>query len=267
MPWYQALFLGIFQGIAEFIPVSSSGHLVIIQHLFNIELESDALAAFDVILHAGSLLALLIYFRKTWLRVWRNICNHLCGKGDKIEAPIVRHLVVGTAPILIIGYLLHHYIEEYFSDPQLVLVFMFILGLVFISAEHWPKAKNRKNMSIKNSFLVGCAQAIALIPGISRSGSTITAAMWQGINRQTAAEFSFILGTPALIAATSYVGLQIFMGDMPSPPLTASIIGFISSFIVSWFCLKFLLKFLQKHSLRPFAYYLLIFSSIMFFVI
>lgn len=288
---FDALFLGILQGLTEFLPISSSGHLVLAETLLNIHFPKETLHAFDVILHAGTLVALLVYFRKTWKRLIISLFSYLFsfinnlhsgtmdphrslsrlrGDGDdrkEEDKLLIQILILGTIPVVLVGLFFKDFIDEFFRDPKRVLLCMGFIGIVFLFAERFPKQKPKKKIGLKEGLIIGLFQALALIPGVSRSGTTISVAMFQGISRHKAAEFSFLLGTPALFAATSYISYQIFNGTLAPPPLMQISIGFLSSFFVSILCVHYLLKFLKKYSLRVFSVYLISVSIIGILVI
>ncbi|MBT4936656.1 undecaprenyl-diphosphatase UppP [Candidatus Peregrinibacteria bacterium] len=258
----DALLLGVLQGLTEFLPVSSSGHLVLAENLLNIHFSKETLNAFDVILHAGTLAALLLYFRKTWKRLILSFFTYFSDNTKKEDKLLIHILILGTIPVVLAGLFFKDFIDEFFRDPKRVLMCMGFIGILFLFAEKFPKEKLKKKIGLKEGLIIGLFQALALIPGVSRSGTTISIAMFQGIPRHKAAEFSFLLGTPALAAATSYISFQIFNGTLTPPSLPLILVGFLSSFFVSILCVHYLLKFLKKYSLRVFSFYLISISVI-----
>ncbi len=230
----SSIFLGILQGLTEFLPVSSSGHLVIAQNLIPGFTQEGVL--FDVILHAGTVLAVLYYFRKTLL---------------KLTSKYLLLLLIGTIPAGLVGVLLGSSIEKLFDGVYLVgLALLFTAVLNFLT----DKAKTgSKKISIKNSILIGMAQALAIIPGISRSGSTIFAGTSLGIKRKEAAQFSFLLSVPAIVGANAVQFYKYGLSGTES--IILYIAGFIAAFISGVIAINFVLKLLLGGKFKLFAYY------------
>ena len=232
MTLLQAIILGIVQGITEFLPISSSGHLVLGETLFNLEVEN--LKDFDVAVHVATLLAILIYFRK-----------------DIIKTKYWPYLILATIPAVIIGFTLEDQIDAIFRSALSVGIVMMIVGALFQIPE--PKSKNKK-LTWKNTLLIGIAQSIALIPGVSRSGSTILTGTLLGLKREEAARFSFMLGSIAIAGAGLLTALDLTELTIPASTLAA---GFIASFLAGLAAVSWLMAYLKKHSLRVFGIYLL----------
>lgn len=230
----SSIFLGILQGLTEFLPVSSSGHLVIAQNLIPGFTQEGVL--FDVILHAGTVLAVLYYFRKILL---------------KLTSKYLLLLIIGTIPAGLIGVLLGSSIEKLFNGVYLVgFALLFTAVLNFLT----DKAKTgSKEISIKKSLLIGVAQALAIIPGISRSGSTIFAGTSLGIKRKEAAQFSFLLSVPAIVGANAVQFLKY--GFSGTENIIFYIAGFSAAFISGVIAINFVLKFLLGGKFKLFAYY------------
>ncbi len=257
----QSLLLWILQGLTEFLPVSSSGHLVLAEKLFKITLDENVMLSFDVILHAGTLLALLLYFSKTWKTLIKTFFCFFSNNTQKEDKDFLKTLILATIPIIIAWLLLKDVIEEYFRDPKYIFVFMGIIWVVMFFAEKIRKFSPDKKIWIKEGIIVWLFQCIALLPWVSRSGTTISTAMFQGVKRDKAAEFSFLLWTVALTAATCYIGLKIFM-SWNFLPINLVATGFIASFVSSLICVHFLLKFLKNHTLIVFSIYLIVISTV-----
>ena len=233
----SSIFLGILQGLTEFLPVSSSGHLVIAQNLIPGFTQEGIL--FDVILHAGTVLAVLYYFRKTLL---------------KLTSKYLLLLLIGTVPAGVVGVLLNSSIEKLFNGVYLVgfaLLFTAILNFLTDKAK-----KGSKEISIKKSILVGMAQALAIIPGISRSGFTIFAGTSLGIKRKEAAQFSFLLSVPAIIGANAVQFLKYGLGGVGN--IAYYTVGFMAAFISGVIAINFVLKLLLGGKFKLFAYYCLV---------
>lgn len=243
MNLFQAIVLGIVQGITEFLPISSDGHLVLAESWLG--LNTQQLKGFDVVLHAGTLLAMLIYF-------WKDILDLLNVHRNKIG-----YIVLASVPAVLAGLTLENQIDGFFREEQRVLWMLLVMAAVYGIAEYMgPKIKNAP-LNLKNTFLIGVAQAFALLPGISRSGSTIAAGLIQGISRGDAARFSFLLGMPAIAGAVTLKSVHIYSGKTPLPETEMVIVGLITSAVVGYLSVAFLMKFLKKHSLNWFGLYLI----------
>ncbi len=239
----ESIILGVVQGITEFLPISSSGHLVLSESLLGLEVE--ALKSFDVALHVGSLLAILFYFRKTIAEILLK------------DHKYIGLLLVGTIPAVIAGFTLEDKIDALFRSITAVGVVMIITAIYFLIAEKFAPKKGK--LTIKNAVLIGIAQMFALIPGVSRSGSTIATGVLTGLERTKAAEFSFLLGSIAITGAGLLTALKVEAGTLD---LTTMSLGFFASMIASYFAIKFLMNFFKKNTLRPFAYYLFVIGVI-----
>lgn len=245
----QSILLGIIQGVTEFLPISSSGHLIIFETLFRLKV--DKLLDFDIMMHMGTLLAILIYFRRDIFEIFKF-------KDKKM----ISNLIIGTLPAVIIGLLYKDQIEAAFRGAYSVAVLMIVVGLLFFLPEN-IFIKAAKKINLKNSLLIGLAQSLALIPGVSRSGATILTGTWLGIERAQAARFSFLLGSIA-IAGAGVLGLKDINGlELPNEILFT---GFISSFIAGIISIKFLMGFLKKYSLKAFGLYRVAFGILLLFL-
>ncbi|MBD3156655.1 undecaprenyl-diphosphatase UppP [Candidatus Peregrinibacteria bacterium] len=260
MGYGEALFLGLLQGITEFLPVSSSGHLVLGESLIGLEVE--ALKSFDVVVHLGTFAAIIIYFWKDIVGLFKGFFSYMGlakkTSDNKEYRHLIGYIVIGTIPAVVVGLFLEEAIDFLFRSTLYVGLWMIIVAEIFILAE-WTskKFKKEKRLDWKKSVLIGVAQAAALIPGVSRSGSTIAAGLFQGISREKAARFSFLLALPAIFGAGLLTGIKEFRAggglDVAFVPL---IIGFVASAVAGFVAVYFLMKFLKKHSLNIFTYYL-----------
>lgn len=252
----QAIILGLVQGLTEFIPVSSSGHLLLLHNVFGIA--EDGLG-FDVALHIGTLLALTAFF-------YSDIVELLVAsvrKGPKTRLAWL--LALATIPAVIAGIVIQDMAETAFRSPLLVSVSLAIMAAVMLAAErhtaHRGSSISVSGVSVKQGLWIGLAQAIALIPGISRSGSTIVAGMFSGLNRVTATRFSFLLALPITFGAIIKVVLdQDTMLQVRTEP-DIFIIGIVTAFVSGVVAIRFLLKFVAKHQLNVFAYYRLVLAG------
>ena len=241
----EAIILGIIQGLTEFLPVSSSAHLIIFPWFFNWQGIVNTLS-FDIALHFGTLFALLIYFRKDWIELLKTLPQ---------KDGMIWKLVIGTIPAAVAGVLLHDWVEQNRS-PLLIVFTLCLVSIFMILSERNYKKPDRsgiEKINFKSAFFIGLAQACALIPGVSRSGITIVAGLTRNLKREDAARFSFLLGTPA-IAGASLLELKNMAGA-ESLELDIFMVGITVSAVVGYFAIKYLMLFLQNYSLRPFAYY------------
>ncbi|MGH8016111.1 MAG: undecaprenyl-diphosphate phosphatase, partial [Candidatus Zixiibacteriota bacterium] len=189
MSYFEAATLGIIQGLTEYLPVSSSGHLVLAQELFGFNPKG---IAFEIVVHLGSLLAVLVYFRQ---RLWR-LFKSLYPNGERQERKYIQYLFLATIPAGIIGLAFEDFFDKMFSSPVMTSFLLFITGLILLSTRFAPRTTGE--VSLAKSLVIGLAQASAILPGISRSGSTITAGLWAKVDPAKAAEFSFLLSIPAI---------------------------------------------------------------------
>ncbi len=271
MPVVEAIILGLIQGLAEFIPVSSSAHLVILPWLLGWSSPLMTSLAFDVALHLGTLVALLAYFASDWLRLasawWKSIVERrIAGDADRKMAWFI---ILACIPGATAGLLLESRIERLFhpvgtpilssSMMAMALILAGLGALLYLADRMASHARAFGAMRWKDAILIGLAQALAIFPGVSRSGATITAGLALGLEREAAARFSFLLSAP-IIAGAGAKGLLELAGAVRSGALASSElplvgIGFLVAAVSGFFCIKFLLDFLKKHSTRAFAFY------------
>ncbi|MFZ2804381.1 MAG: undecaprenyl-diphosphatase UppP [Patescibacteria group bacterium] len=251
----QSLVLGAVQGITEFLPVSSSGHLILARAVLGINTESGL--AFDAILQLGTILAAFLYFRKD---VWRLMVNawKIVTKGaksvDATERILLYAIIVGTIPAGIAGLLLQKTMETDFRSPLIVAVMLLVGSALFVYAEK-KSHQTHANPTVKDGWIVGAYQCLALVPGMSRSGSTISGGLLSGLSRESAIRFSFLLSLP-IIAASGLLELVKVIHSGPTDfTLTTLAIGFVTSFILGYIVISWLLKYLKTHSLMAFVWY------------
>lgn len=263
-----ATILGIIQGIAEFLPISSSAHLIIFRDIFGIgaNLSTKAALCFDLALHLGTLLAILVFFFKDFLNM---IIKGLTkGVKDK-EGKLLYQIIVATIPAALAGVLFEEQIEKMIRTNYLLIAFaLIIMGVIIYMVDKASKQQKQiKDLSYKDALLIGCSQVFALIPGFSRSGTTITAARALKTDRETAAKFSFYLSAPVVFGACL---LQFFKSgtiNIISSNLTMFIIGIAVSFITGIICIKFLLQYLKKHGFKAFMIYRIILAILVILTI
>ena len=254
MEVYQGILLGILQGITEFLPVSSSGHLVLGQHFFNL---TEPMLAFDISVHLGTLAAIVIVFFQDLKDIGRSVFKPASSKsGIKLSLLII----TGCVPTAVLGSIIKIWEHVIFSSILLVGCMLIITGTILWLTKIKQKAQNNQNQEIqlsnftyKSAFFIGVCQGIAVIPGISRSGATISAGLFAGLDRKMAAKFSFLLSIPAIIGA-ELLHLATSMNE-PILITKATIVGTIASFITGYIALVFLLKIVNKGKLHLFAPY------------
>ena len=253
----QAGILGLVQGLTEFIPVSSSGHLVVARELMRIE---DPGNFFDAVLHLATLFAILIYFRREWWQMLVTAKDKIAPKTHlAIDRRLLWLIIVATIPALAVGYFMQGWIENNFRSLVTVAILLIIMGAGFILSETWLRVpKQNRNLSFWDALSVGLAQTIALLPGISRSGSTMLAGMYVGLTRASAVRFSFLMAAPAIAVAGGYGVYQSIRDQAIVQDYLYLIIAFVVSFLSGWLAIRWLLQFFQKHSLYVFGIYSII---------
>jgi undecaprenyl-diphosphatase len=253
----QAIFLGVVQGLTEFLPVSSSGHLLLGQYFLGLDQRRFGLS-FDVALHLGTLLAVVTFFWRDLLRMAYAFLGSFTG-GRNLADPDQRlaYLVVAsTIPAAMIGFFFEGFFEEDVRSPWVVVVNLVVVGLLFIVAEAvGRKSRPAEKLGFFGALAVGLAQAAALIPGVSRSGATITVGLFLGLRREEAARFSFLMSVPIIAGAGSLKLSEVVSEGLSVSEAVMFGAGFLSSAVVGYVAIRFLLAFLRDHSLRIFAYY------------
>jgi undecaprenyl-diphosphatase len=262
MELYQVIVLAVIQGITEFLPVSSHAHLILAPMLLGWK---DPGLTFDIALHAGTLAAVLLFFFRDWLQVIAQGFGISYGSDPQLKQNrmLLWYLVVGSIPAGIIGFIFKEQAEEW-KNPFVIGAMMIGIGLLMWLAERVGSGK--KNMAVitfPDSVAVGAAQALAVVPGVSRSGVTIAAALFRGIDRPAAARFSFLLATPVIAGAAASAALHVMkQGGLPAEMKVPFAVGIAVSAAVGCLAIAFLLKYLERHTLRAFIYYRLIFGII-----
>ena len=252
----SAFVLGVVQGITEFLPISSSGHLVILEHYLRLpQMSPGTMLAFDILIHGASLLAILIYFRNEWINLFKELWQ-IASRKLHIRNTMTAFLIIGTIPAIIVGLSFGDFITENFRQIHFVALFFMLLSVFFIFTSV-RKTKPHNTITSVKAILIGISQSFALIPGVSRAGMTIGTGILLGLKRETAAQFSFMLGGVAILAANVY-SLLSFDPSTPLPPLDFTLIGFISAFVFSYLSIHYLIQFLKKHTLNAFAFYLML---------
>ncbi|WP_139906256.1 undecaprenyl-diphosphate phosphatase [Clostridium thermarum] len=256
----KSIILGIVQGITEWLPVSSTGHLILVEDFMSFKLSDGFKEAFFVVIQLGSILAvILLFFRKL-----NPFDSRKSAEQRKDTLVLWTKIAVATVPAGIIGFLFDDMIEEALYNPTTVALTLIGYGIIFIIIENWnhkPKINELSELSYKTAICIGLFQVLALIPGTSRSGSTIIGAVLLGTSRYIAAEFSFFLALPIMLAASGYKLLKAGMA-FNATEWAALGAGSLVAFLVSVFAIKFLMDYIKKHDFKVFGYYRIILGAI-----
>jgi undecaprenyl-diphosphatase len=258
MTVFQAVVLGLVQGLAEFLPISSSAHLVLTPWVFG---WSDPGLSFDVALHLGTLVAVLWYFRAEWVKLTQSAFALIrTRRVDTEEKRRFLYLVIATIPAAIGGVLLEDYAETTFRSPALMAVTLMVMGVVLWAVDRYaPRDRPLAALTLKDAVAVGLAQVLALIPGVSRSGSTMTAGRALRLDRQSAAVFSFLMSMPVTAAAAALKVPELLRAEGITATLVA---GVISAALSSWLAIAVLLRYISRHSFGVFAVYRLLLGAL-----
>ncbi|HEX2577235.1 MAG TPA: undecaprenyl-diphosphate phosphatase [Aquihabitans sp.] len=252
MSTFEAIVLGIVQGLTEFLPISSSGHLRIVPALFGWE---DPGTAFTAVIQLGTMAAVVLYFRRDLWRIttaWLASLRDPARRSD-LDARMGWYLIVATIPIGIFGLLFEDQIESGARDLRLIATMLIVMGLVLLVAERSVRSKTLEDVSTKDGVAIGLAQSLALVPGVSRSGATISAGLFLGFTRDSAARFSFLLSIPAVVLSGLFSLKDVGAGD--GPGAVPTVLATVVSFGVGYAAIAWLLKFLVSHSTRVFVAY------------
>lgn len=255
---FEAIVLGLVQGVTEVLPISSSGHLVLIPWIFHFP---DPGLDFDVALHLGTLLAIIVFFLPDWIKIVQGFFAGIKKRRfASYDEKLPLFILVSTIPGFLAGYFLNDMAETTFRSPLLIAGTVSIFGIVLILAEKSAEGAVRtKKADYKSSLLTGMAQAVAIIPGVSRSGITISAGMFQGFTREAAAKFSFLISAPIILGAGVFEMKDMAMTDFAD---TIFWTGLISSVIASFLSIRFLMSFVKNHKLNMFAYYRFVLAAL-----
>ncbi len=274
--WLQAIVLGCLQGITEFLPVSSSAHLVLIPYVSDWEYLGKG---FDVALHGGTLAAVMIFFRRELGWLLQGTCDLLKERriGDNPARALVLKLIWASIPVAVVGFIIRNYVAELFNDIGYIAVMLIVFGLILgIADQLGDKTRSIESLSYKETLWIGVAQALALMPGVSRSGVTISAALLLGLSRREAARFSFLLALPAIGGAcllklisywNSYWNSYLMVRDgvdvyLQSELLWVYIWGVLSAFLSGLGAMKYLLVYLEERDFTPFVWYRLVLGGV-----
>lgn len=269
MDWYnlvKAIILGVVEGITEWLPISSTGHLILVQEFMNLDARPEFIEMFNVVIQLGAILAVIIlYFNKL---------NPFSNKKTTIEKKDTWSLwfkvIIGCLPAAILGLLFDDWFDKYFHHFLPIAIMLILYGVLFIVIENYNKTREPKITSFstftyQTAFLIGVFQILALMPGTSRSGATILGALLLGTSRFIATEFSFFLSIPIMIGASGYKFLKFLKigGSFTGDELSFLLVGSFVAFIVSFFAIKFLLNFIKTNDFKPFGWYRIILGVIL----
>jgi undecaprenyl-diphosphatase len=265
MTLLQSIILGIIQGITEFLPISSSAHLVITPYLLNWNIPAQDAFIFDVLVQLGTLLAVIIYFRKDLFRIIVAVINgliHLKPFSDPMSR-LGWLLVLATIPAVIAGALFKNLVEQAFGSPLAAALFLLGTALLLVIAE-WIGKRTRQleNITWLDALIIGIFQMVSLLPGISRSGSTISGGMIRNLDRPAAARFSFLMSVPVMIGAGALAIVDLVKAPNFSMQIPTVMTGFVIAAIVGYFSIRWLLSYLVKRPLYLFAIYCVVLSII-----
>jgi undecaprenyl-diphosphatase len=254
----QAILLGIVQGLTEYLPISSSAHLVIIPFLLGWKFPEEVVLPFDVLVQMGTLAAVIVYF---WADIWSIVKAFVAGLAQRKpfadpQARLGWLLILATIPAGLFGLLAKKLVDQTFQSGIVTGLFLFVTAALLLAAERMGKrTRNLKEMGWVDALWIGIAQAISIFPGISRSGATISGALARNLDRTSAARFSFLMSIPVMIAAGAVEVKDVLQVPGLSALIPQIVIGILVSALVGYFSIRWLLRFVTTHSLRPFAVY------------
>lgn len=265
MDIFQSIFLGILQGLGEFLPISSTAHLILAPYFFGWQ---DPGLSFDVALHIGTLVAVVAFFWRDWIAILFAALNNIFRTNYKLKAKsypasLLWLLVIASVPGAIFGFLLDDYAEFVFRSPLVIAFTLSVVGLVlFLVDKYATHRKNIGEINWRDAIAIGLSQAVAIIPGVSRSGATMTIALARGLSREQAARFSFLLSTPIILGAALVKVPHLLQTGITVP----IIFGIVAAAISGYLAIKYMLRFIQKVGYAPFFYYRLILAGVILIV-
>jgi undecaprenyl-diphosphatase len=255
----EALLLGVVQGLTEFLPISSSGHLILVPWLqdYTFLQQHEAFnKTFDVALHAGTLIAAIAYFRVEVVVLLRGFFQAARQRAiETTEQRLSVAIAIGTVPAVIAGGLGASFIDEHLGEPWMIALQLILFGALLAWADRMPQRRRLDDAGLRDGWYIGLAQVLALAPGTSRSGITITAARWLGLDRDSAARFSFLLLIPAVAGATAYKAAEAIHEGLPPGVGGPMVVGTIAAAVSGYLAISFLLRLVRTTSYRPFVLY------------
>jgi len=262
--WLQVIVLAIVQGLTEFLPISSSGHLVLVPSAVG---WSDQGLAFDVAVHFGSLIAVCVFFRDDIVALLRGSGQLLTFSMQTPESRIALAIGIGTVPAAAAGLALAGWIEANLRNPAVIVFTLAGYAIVMVLADRFGRReRNVADVTLRDAIVIGCTQALALVPGTSRSGVTISAARILGFDRRDAARYSFLLSVPVILLATVYEMGGLIVGDEPVAWLQLTIAALVSA-VVAYVSIDFFMRFVSRIGLLPFALYRLALAAVILYVL
>lgn len=255
--------LGIVQGLTEFLPISSSGHLILAREFLGFQSEIDL--SYDAVLQLATALAVLVYFWKTFWELLRSVASWIRGRGIRhIQKVLLLALIIGTIPAVILGLFLEEYMATTFRSAELVATTLVLGALVMFFAEKYAEMKQTAPLTVKKGLLIGFFQSLALMPGMSRSGMTISGGLFFGLTREEATRFSFLLAFPVIFGAGLKKFLELNSSGVLGDINISLFAGAFTAFIVGMLAIHYLLKYLRNHTLTIFIVYRILFAVIIF---
>ncbi len=262
MEFLHLLLLGLLQGLTEFLPVSSSAHLILLPIITDWQ---DQGLALDVAAHFGTLIAVVVYFRQDINKIISNGLKSIPWQDNNIDARLFWYLGFATIPVSAVGFLGRDFISEYFREPLIIAITTILFGLLlWWSDVRGKQDRNTETLCMRDIICIGLAQVLALIPGTSRSGITMTAGLMLGLNRTAAARFSLLLSIPVIFLAGSYEAFTLIMKGNTTD-VNSFITVFIFSWLVAWTTISLFLKFIEKTGMLPYVIYRLLLGSVLFY--
>jgi undecaprenyl-diphosphatase len=265
---WQAIVLGIVEGVTEFLPISSTGHLTIAEHLMGLPIDDPAVTGFTAVIQVGAIVAVLLYFAKDFIRLGLAWIAGLfsSGKRQSQDYKMAWYVLIGSIPIGIVGFLAKDIIKGPLRSLWVVAGALILWSGAMAFAEYAAtQARSENQLKLKDTIIIGFAQCLALIPGVSRSGATITFGLLRDLDRVAATRLSFFLGVPALIAAGLYELKDALGGDKVGT--SALVVGTVVSFVVAYASIAWLLRFVAHHTLMTFVWYRVILGAILIFLL
>jgi len=264
LTWLQIVVLAIVQGLTEFLPISSSGHLVLVPSVLG---WADQGLPFDVAVHFGSLIAVCVYFRHDVAALLRGSMQLLALKNETRESSLALVLGIGTIPAAVAGLTLATLIEDKLRNPAVIVITLSAYAVIMVLADRFGRRERTiDGVHLSDAIWIGCAQALALVPGTSRSGVTISAARALGFHRQDAARFSFLLSVPVILLASAYKAFEMLTGPVSVPWAGLGFAALISA-IVAYLSIGFFMRVVSRIGLLPFAAYRLVLAAVILYVL
>lgn len=261
----QALVMGIVQGLTEFLPISSSGHLILVPYLFGWDDQFINSLAFSVVVSGGTLLALLVYFRADWLRLIPAFFASLRDRSmaDDADRRLAWLLVLATVPAAIIAFFLNDFIDQNVRKPGLVAVLLVVGGAILWVADRWgPRTHTVDRLTTRGAVGIGLAQSLALFNGVSRSGISISAGLLAGLDREGATRFSFLMATPITALAVTYESIKLLRGEVGGAEPLPLLVGVVAAFVAGILAIAVLLRYVRTRSFNVFVAYRLVLAAI-----